>query len=56
MTCGDPANFTQRLTASQDQIVVGAQETYEARCRQHFEPPAREKMPAPETEAGQAKG
>jgi thymidine kinase len=56
MTCGDPANFTQRLTASQDQIVVGAQETYEARCRQHFEPPVRERKPASETEAGQAKG
>ncbi|MGD9547057.1 MAG: thymidine kinase [Candidatus Krumholzibacteriia bacterium] len=42
MTCGDPANFTQRLTASKDQIVVGASETYEARCRQHFEPPHEE--------------
>ena len=39
MECGDPANFTQRLTASTDQIVVGASETYEARCRRHFEPP-----------------
>jgi len=40
MTCGDPANFTQRLTGAKDQIVVGASETYEARCRRHFEPPA----------------
>lgn len=39
MECGDPANFTQRLTSSTDQIVVGAAETYEARCRRHFEPP-----------------
>jgi len=38
MVCGDPANFTQRLTAAEDQIVVGAAETYEARCRRHFEP------------------
>jgi thymidine kinase len=38
MVCGDPANFTQRLTAARDQIVVGAAETYEARCRRHFEP------------------
>jgi thymidine kinase len=45
MTCGDPANFTQRLTTSTDQIVVGAAETYEARCRQHFEPPARKELP-----------
>ncbi len=42
MTCGDPANFTQRLTHSTDQIVVGASETYEARCRRHFEPPKEE--------------
>ncbi len=42
MACGDPANFTQRLTGSTDQIVVGASETYEARCRRHFEPPAEE--------------
>ncbi len=39
MTCGDPANFTQRLTTATGQIVVGALETYEARCRQHFDPP-----------------
>ncbi len=39
MTCGNPANFTQRLTKSTDQIVVGASEIYEARCRQHFEAP-----------------
>ncbi len=44
MTCGDPANFTQRLTQATDQIVVGASETYEARCRRHFEPPP-EKTP-----------
>jgi thymidine kinase len=44
MTCGDPANFTQRLTQATDQIVVGASETYEARCRRHFAPP-QEKNP-----------
>ena len=44
MTRGDPANFTQRLTQATDQIVVGASETYEARCRRHFEPP-QEKNP-----------
>jgi len=42
MQCGDPANFTQRLTASRDQIVVGAQGTYEARCRHCFEAPVDE--------------
>ncbi len=38
MSCGDPANFTQRLTQATEQVVVGADETYEARCRLHFEP------------------
>jgi len=42
MTCGDPANFTQRLTRATEQVIVGASETYEARCRLHFEPPAAE--------------
>ncbi len=45
MSCGDPANFTQRLTSATEQVVVGAAEIYEARCRQHFEPPA-EDIPA----------
>ena len=39
MTCGDPANFSQRLTQSTEQVVVGAADVYEARCRLHFEPP-----------------
>ncbi len=42
MVCGDPAGFTQRLTMSRDQIQVGAQGMYEARCRHHFEIPAEE--------------
>src|SRR6266849_13016 len=36
--CGNPAVHTQRLTESEDLIVVGAQGTYEARCRRCFEP------------------
>ena len=51
MTCGEPANFTQRLTSATEQVVVGADETYEARCRRHFEPPMEEDSPA----AGKAK-
>ncbi len=46
MVCGGPAGHTQRLTASRDQIVVGAQGTYEARCRHCFEPPV--EAPAPD--------
>jgi thymidine kinase len=45
MTCGDPANFTQRLTHDTAQVVVGAAETDEARCRAHFEPPVGERPP-----------
>ncbi len=33
--CGAPANRTQRITASSDQILVGATNHYEARCRIH---------------------
>jgi thymidine kinase len=36
--CGNPAKHTQRLHGSEDLIVVGAAETYEARCRRCFEP------------------
>ncbi len=45
MSCGEPANFTQRLTSATEQVVVGADETYEARCRRHFEPPMEEILP-----------
>jgi thymidine kinase len=35
--CGNPANRSQRLVSAQDRIVVGAAESYEARCRRCFE-------------------
>ncbi|HSK10142.1 MAG TPA: thymidine kinase [Vicinamibacterales bacterium] len=38
MVCGNPANHTQRLVASQDRVLLGAQGTYEARCRHCFDP------------------
>jgi thymidine kinase len=38
MRCGNPAKHTQRLVESNDLIVVGAAEMYEARCRRCFEP------------------
>ena len=40
--CGNPANFTQRKTSDAERVVVGAQDIYEARCRNCFEPPAPE--------------
>jgi thymidine kinase len=36
--CGSPASYTQRLTQSQEQVVVGAADIYEARCRHCFDP------------------
>ncbi len=38
MQCGRPANFSQRLTASKQRVVVGASDVYEARCRHCFDP------------------
>ena len=38
MVCGNPANHTQRLVASQDRVLLGATGTYEARCRRCFDP------------------
>jgi thymidine kinase len=38
MVCGSPANHTQRLVASSERVLVGAQGTYEARCRACFDP------------------
>ena len=38
MVCGNPANHTQRLVASSARVLVGAQGTYEARCRYCFDP------------------
>ena len=38
MVCGNPANHTQRLVVSEDRVLLGAQGTYEARCRKCFDP------------------
>jgi thymidine kinase len=38
MVCGNPANHTQRLVASGDRVLLGAQGLYEARCRACFDP------------------
>jgi thymidine kinase len=39
MRCGAQANYTYRMTASKERVVVGAGEVYEARCRHCFEKP-----------------
>jgi thymidine kinase len=38
MVCGNPANHTQRLVPGGDRVLVGAEGTYEARCRACFDP------------------
>jgi thymidine kinase len=38
MVCGHPASHTQRLVASGDRVLLGAQGMYEARCRACFDP------------------
>ena len=40
VVCGNPADRTQRTTASSERVLVGAKDTYEARCRQCFRPPS----------------
>ena len=37
MQCGDPANFSQRITNEKNQVVIGEIDKYEARCRRCFE-------------------
>ena len=38
ISCGDPASFTQRISAEKDLVVVGETDKYEARCRKCFKP------------------
>ena len=45
MVCGNPANHTQRLVASEDRVLLGTQGTYEARCRRCFDPRLSETNP-----------
>jgi thymidine kinase len=45
MVCGNPANHTQRLVASEDRVLLGSQGTYEARCRRCFDPSLSETNP-----------
>ncbi len=48
VACGNPANRTQRLAASSDQVLVGASESYEARCRKCFKPEPQPRTVVPE--------
>ena len=37
VVCGAPANHSQRLVAGDDQVLLGATESYEPRCRDCFD-------------------
>ncbi|MEK9136021.1 MAG: thymidine kinase [Bacteroidota bacterium] len=39
VVCGNPADRTQRTTSASERVLVGAKDSYEARCRKCFEPP-----------------
>jgi len=39
VVCGNPADRTQRTTKASERVLVGAKDSYEARCRRCFEPP-----------------
>jgi len=43
MVCGNPANRSQRLVERESRVLVGAAESYEARCRKCFTLPDGEK-------------
>lgn len=38
MVCGAPADRSQRLDPSEAQVLLGATDLYEARCRRHWQP------------------
>ena len=38
MQCGKDATYTQRITRQTQQVVIGENDTYEARCRNCFNP------------------
>ena len=40
MVCGAPADRSQRMVAKDTQVLLGASDTYEARCRAHWRPDA----------------
>jgi thymidine kinase len=44
MVCGAPATRSQRVTSSEETVQLGAQESYEARCRSHHHPEPEDKL------------
>ena len=52
VVCGAPANHSQRIVASESRVLVGEAESYEPRCREHFQPRPAEPA-APQAEGAQ---
>ncbi len=42
LVCGAPALFSQRIVEGGERVMVGAEEVYEPRCREHFQRPEQE--------------
>ena len=45
MACGSPATRTQRMVPAQEQFLLGSTDSYEARCRRHFDPELSLRLP-----------
>ncbi len=43
VVCGNPANYTFRTSEEKAQVILGASDKYEARCRNCFLPPSKKK-------------
>ena len=43
VVCGNPANYTYRTTNEKGQVLLGASDKYEARCRNCYIPPVKKK-------------
>ena len=54
MVCGNPANHTQRLVGNRSRVLLGAQGTYEARCRRCFDPTLAETEEQKQQDAAQS--
>jgi len=42
LVCGAPASYSQRIVEGGERVMVGAEEVYEPRCREHFQRPGRD--------------
>jgi len=50
VVCGQPGSRSQRIIEAEDRVHVGANESYEARCREHFSPEPMPRTTPPQQE------